>query len=276
MEVLLWQGFARQRMPESAPSPLLRSSDRLAGKNAVVFGGGGGKEGIGVGQAAALGYAAAGARVAVVDASRENAERTAERIAGAVVITADVLDEASVAEAIDMAAETFGSIDILHNNVGIPMTGEFTGFSAADWTRGFAINCIGAATTMRLAIEHLLRSRGAIINVSSVASIRHTGINYPIYNASKAALDQLTVAVALEYAGRGIRANAILPGLLDTEMGRSLASPDDLAERDRRSPTGLQGTVWDIANAAVFLASDEARYINGHLLIVDGGLSKRA
>jgi NAD(P)-dependent dehydrogenase (short-subunit alcohol dehydrogenase family) len=101
-------------------------------------------------------------------------------------------------------------------------------------------------------------------------------MNYPIYNASKAALDQLTVAVALEFAGRGVRANAILPGLLDTEMGRSLASADDLAARDRRSPTGLQGNVWDVANAAVFLASDEARYINGHLLVVDGGLSRRA
>lgn len=251
-------------------------STRLAGKHAIVFGGGGSEAGTGVGQAAALAYAAAGARVAIVDARRENAERTAQRIDGAIVIAADILDEAAVALAVAEAARAFGSIDILHNNVGVPMAGDFDVFSAADWAHGLAINCIGAATTMRLSMEHLLRTGGAIVNVSSIASIRHTGMNYPIYNASKAALDQLTVAVALEYAARGIRANAILPGLLDTEMGRSLAEPGDLAARDRRSPTGFQGNVWDVANAAVFLASDEARYINGHLLVVDGGLSRRA
>jgi NAD(P)-dependent dehydrogenase (short-subunit alcohol dehydrogenase family) len=129
---------------------------------------------------------------------------------------------------------------------------------------------------MREALPHLVRSRGAIVNVSSIASIRHTGINYAIYNASKAALDQLTVAVALEYAASGVRANAILPGLLDTEMGRGLASDEDIAERDRRSPTGKQGDVWDVANASIFLASEEARYINAHLLVVDGGLSRRS
>lgn len=261
-------------MSDAMVSP--RPSDRLAGKNAIVFGGGGSEAGTGVGQAAALAYAAAGARVAIVDLALENAERTAARIDGAIVIAADILDEASVAIAVAEAVRAFGSIDILHNNVGVPMAGDFNAFSAADWMHGLAVNCVGAATTMRLAMDHLLRSRGTIVNVSSVASIRHTGMNYPIYNASKAALDQLTVAVALEFAGRGVRANAILPGLLDTEMGRSLASADDLAARDRRSPTGVQGNVWDVANAAVFLASDEARYINGHLLVVDGGLSRRA
>lgn len=242
----------------------------------MVFGGGGSAAGTGVGQAAAMAYAAAGARVVIVDYCIENARRTAGLVRDAVVVKADILDEQSVVRAVEEAAAALGGIDILHNNVGIPMSGDFTSFSAADWTRGFAVNCVGAATTMRAAMDHLVHSRGAIVNVSSVASIRHTGINYPIYNASKAALDQLTVAVALEYAHRGIRANAILPGLLDTEMGRSLASPGDLAARDRRSPTGRQGNVWDIANAAVFLASDEAHYINGHLLVVDGGLSRRA
>lgn len=263
-------------MADAGNFPCLRQSDRLAGKRAIVFGGGGGEVGTGVGQAAALAYAAAGARVAIVDARRENAQRTADRIDGALAITANILDEASVAHAIAEVSGALGSIDILHNNVGVPITGEFTSFSATDWAHGLAVNCIGAATTMRIAMEHLLRSRGSIVNVSSIASIRHTGINYPIYNTSKAALDQLTVSVALEYAARGVRANAILPGLLDTEMGRSLASADDVAARDRRSPTGSQGNVWDVAHAAVFLASEEARYINGHLLVVDGGLSRRA
>jgi NAD(P)-dependent dehydrogenase (short-subunit alcohol dehydrogenase family) len=250
-------------------------SERLAGKSAVVFGGGA-AGGLGVGQAAAIAYAAAGARVAVVDASLANAERTVAQIAGAKAIRADITDEESVREAIARAADLFGTIDILHNNVGVPMAGPFASFSMADWMKGFSLNCVGAASTMREALPHLVRSRGAIVNVSSIASIRHTGINYAIYNASKAALDQLTVAVALEYAASGVRANAILPGLLDTEMGRGLASDEDIAERDRRSPTGKQGDVWDVANASIFLASEEARYINAHLLVVDGGLSRRS
>jgi len=253
----------------------VRKSDRLAGKIAVVFGGGS-TAGLGVGQAAAIAYAAAGARVAVVDASIVNAERTSAQIAGAKAIAADITDEASVLAAIEDVVDSFGAIDILHNNVGVPMAGSFSTFSAADWMRGFSVNCIGAACTMRAAMPHLLHTRGSIVNVSSIAAIRHTGMNYAIYNASKAALDQLTVAVALEYAAQGIRANAILPGLLDTEMGRGLSSLEDLNERDSRSPTGKQGDVWDVANAAIFLASDEARYINAHLLVVDGGLSRRA
>lgn len=256
-------------------APSVIPSGRLAGKIAVVFGGGS-AAGVGVGQAAAIAYAAAGANVAVVDASCENAERTVAQIPGAKAIAADVTDETSVRSAIAQVTERFGSIDILHNNVGVPMAGDFANFGMADWMRGFALNCVGAACTMREAMPHLLRSRGAIVNVSSIASIRHTGINYAIYNASKAALDQLTVAVALEYAALGVRANAILPGLLDTEMGRGLASDGAIAERDRRSPTGAQGNVWDVANAAVFLASNEASYINAHLLVVDGGLSRRA
>jgi NAD(P)-dependent dehydrogenase (short-subunit alcohol dehydrogenase family) len=253
----------------------INQSDRLAGKIAAVFGGGS-ANGLGVGQAAAIAYAAAGARVAVIDASLANAERAAGQIAGATAIAADITDEASVRAAIARTVETYGALDILHNNVGVPMAGAFTDFSAADWMRGFSLNCVGAASTMREALPHLLVSRGAIVNVSSIAGIRYTGINYAIYNASKAALDQLTIAVALEYAAHGIRANAILPGLLDTEMGRGLATADDIAERDRRCPTGKQGDVWDVAHAAIFLASDEARYINGHLLVVDGGLSRRA
>ncbi|MDR6511558.1 NAD(P)-dependent dehydrogenase (short-subunit alcohol dehydrogenase family) [Novosphingobium capsulatum] len=212
----------------------------------------------------------------MVDAAIGNARRTAAQIGGAKAIAADITDESSVATAIDEVVAAFGRIDILHNNVGVPMAGNFSSFSAADWMRGFSLNCIGAACTMRSAMPHLLRSHGSIVNVSSIAAIRYTGMNYAIYNASKAALDQLTVAVALEYAAQGIRANAILPGLLDTEMGRGLVSPDAVDERDKRSPTGKQGDVWDVANAAIFLASDEARYINAHLLVVDGGLSRRA
>ncbi|MCH7628165.1 MAG: SDR family oxidoreductase [Proteobacteria bacterium] len=247
-------------------------SNRLDGTVAVVFGGGSPGAGISVGQAAAIAYAEAGARVAVVDAVLANAQRTADLMAGCEVLQADITLEDDVGSAIAAVVARLGRIDILHNNVGVPIAGDFQALDQSAWQRGMALNCIGAATTMRMAMPHLIDSGGAIVNVSSVAAIRHTGMNYAIYNASKAALDQLTIATALEYAARGVRANAILPGLLDTQMGRGLATGDD---RNSRSPTGWQGDVWDVANAAVFLASQEARYVNGHLLVVDGGLSRR-
>lgn len=250
-------------------------SERLAGRTCVVFGGGAPNGGMSVGQAAALAYAAAGAEVVIVDAHAENGRRTADLIGNALVVEADVTNDAMVEQAIRQAVARHGRLHVLHNNVGVPMAGNFDMLSHEQWTRGMALNCIGAALTMRHALPHLIETRGVIVNVSSIAAVRHTGMNYAIYNASKAALDQMTIAVALEYASRGVRANAILPGLLDTDMGRSLADPDDLSARNRRSPTGEQGDVWDVAHAAVFLASDEARYINGHLLVVDGGLSRR-
>jgi NAD(P)-dependent dehydrogenase (short-subunit alcohol dehydrogenase family) len=244
----------------------------LTGAVAVVFGGGNPGSGINVGQAAAVAYAAAGAEVVVVDAVLANAERTAQFLPSCRILQADITSESSVAEAIEEIVAKFGRIDVLHNNVGVPIIGDFESLGQSVWQRGFALNCVGAATTMRLAMPHLVAAHGAIVNVSSVAAIRHTGMNYAVYNASKAALDQLTIAVAIEYAGRGVRANAILPGLIDSDMGRGLSNVD---ERNKRSPSGQQGDVWDVANAAVFLASQEARYVNGHLLVVDGGLSRR-
>jgi len=256
-------------------------SERLTDGIALVFGGGAPSEAMTIGQASAVAYALAGARVVIADLALENAERSAAMIRSlggeALACSADVIDELSVAEAVARTIDRFGRIDVLHNNVGLPMARAFDDYGLADWERGLRINCIGAASTIRLALPHLLESEGAIVNVSSVAAIRHTGMNYAVYNASKGALDQLTVAVALEYAHRGLRANAILPGLIDTEMGRGLGQDagDTLAHRARKSPTGRQGDVWDVANAAVFLASAEAKYINGHLLVVDGGLTRR-
>lgn len=247
-------------------------SNRLKGAVAIVFGGGSPSTGMNVGQAAAVAYAAAGACVVVVDAVLDNAKRTADLISDCKIFEADITSETDVSDVVGRVVEDYGRIDILHNNVGVPIVGNFDSLGQGDWERGMSLNCIGAATTMRMSMPHLIESRGAIINVSSIASIRHTGMNYAVYNASKAALDQLTVAAAIEYASRGVRANAILPGLLDTDMGRGLSNID---ERNKRCPTGQQGDVWDVANAAVFLASQEARYVNGHLLVVDGGLSRR-
>ena len=149
-------------------------------------------------------------------------------------------------------------------------------------TRRTPINARSFFLTIKHAIPHMLRQgRGAIVNVSSVGSIRWTGLSYLAYATSKAVVNQLTQSVALEYAAQGIRCNAVLPGLLDTPLvqtGLAAAYGGDLdaarAARDAQSPTGKMGDAWDVAYASLYLASDEAKYVNGHLLVVDGGLSR--
>jgi NAD(P)-dependent dehydrogenase (short-subunit alcohol dehydrogenase family) len=153
----------------------------------------------------------------------------------------------------------------------------------AEWQRAFAIN----VDTVFLTAKHVLpvmlgQQRGAIVNVSSVAGLRDVGYPYPAYMASKAAVNQVTVSLALAHAREGIRANAVAPGFMDTPLvRRQLHSQADsidelLATRHDASPTGRMGTCWDVANAALFLASDEAAYINGVCLPVDGGLTMRS
>lgn len=267
---------------ESLPGHAPRRGDKLRDHVVVVYGGGSRDDTVSVGQAAAYAYACAGAKVVVVDRDVENADRTQQLLehtgAECLALQADVTDVRSVACATNEVIAAFGRIDVLHNNVGVPQIADFSTSVGSDWLKGLQLNLLGAANTIRSALPHLLAThRGVVINISSIAAIRHTGMNYSIYSASKAALNQLTVALALEYAAQGLRANAILPGLLNTGMGRSLAGKEQspAISRAERSPTKFEGDAWDVANAAVYLASHEARYVNGHLLVVDGGLSAR-
>ncbi len=151
----------------------------------------------------------------------------------------------------------------------------------AEWRAAVSINLDSAFLGAKATLPHLVQSRGSMINFSSTGSIRWTGYPYPAYAASKAAVNQLTRSLALQYADRGVRVNAILAGLIDTPLVyRELSAGQDAstvrAERAAKSPTGAMGTAQDVANAALFLASDESAYITGTLLPVDGGLHVRA
>jgi NAD(P)-dependent dehydrogenase (short-subunit alcohol dehydrogenase family) len=258
-------------------------STRLAGRRAALFGAGSSGPGWGNGKAAAVAYARAGAAVACIDLVRAAAEETAGIIAAeggrAVALAADVTDEASVAAAVAEAAAALGGLDLLHNNVGHAAMGGPEALDLAAWRRAFDLNLNGAYLAIRHALPHLKAAGrpAAIVNVSSLAAIRWTGYPYAAYMAAKAALNQLTVAVALEYARAGIRANAIMPGKMDTPLiyrqiaGQYASAAEMVRQRNESCPMGRMGTAWDVANAAVFLASDEAGYITGQCLAVDGG-----
>jgi len=258
----------------------------LEGRTALVFGAGSSGPGWGNGKASAVAYARAGARVCAVDLELARARETADLIEGeggtALALEADVADSAAVKSAVDQTVAQFGGIDILHNNVGINRPGDPVSMSEADWD--LSIDC--NLKSVFLACKHVLpvmlrQGRGAIINISSILSVRISRYDQVAYYASKAGVDHLTRSVAVRYANRGIRCNAIQPGLIHTPLlyqnkqvvidahGSIEAMVSD---RDAASPTGKMGEAWDIANAAVFLASDRASYINGVILPVDGSL----
>jgi NAD(P)-dependent dehydrogenase (short-subunit alcohol dehydrogenase family) len=254
----------------------------LEGRIVVVFGAGSSGPGLSNGEAAALAYAQAGAVVATVDRIQAEAGRVAGRITAgggqALAVTADVTVESEVIEAIGQVVSVLGIPHVLHNNVGATLLGEITELDLEAWNRGLAVNLTGAYLTCRHTIPLMKQAgRGAIVNVSSLSAIRDTGYVYPVYSAAKAGLNQLTVSLALTYARHGIRANAILPGVIETPMvsQQLTGDPGELAARHELSPTGRMGTPQDVANAAVFLASDRAAYINGVCLPVDGGMSAR-
>jgi NAD(P)-dependent dehydrogenase (short-subunit alcohol dehydrogenase family) len=259
---------------------------RLRGKIAIVVGAGQSPgEGMGNGRATVLRFAREGASVLAVDRDLGSAEETAALVAkegGACVpFAADVTKEATLAAAVAAAQERFGRIDILHNNVGVSIAGgdapplEIT---EEAFDRICAINLRGTVMAVKHVLPIMRRQRsGVIINISSVAAWE----NYPYvaYKATKAAMIAFTQQVAIQNAEFGIRANVILPGLMDTPMAvdtRARASGKSRAEvaagRDAKVPLrGRMGTAWDVANAALFLASDEANFITGVALPVDGG-----
>jgi NAD(P)-dependent dehydrogenase (short-subunit alcohol dehydrogenase family) len=259
---------------------------RLEGKIAIVVGAGQSPgEGMGNGRATVLRFAREGAKVLAVDRNLASAEDTAAlaRKEGGecVACEADVTKERTLAAAISTALDRWSRVDILHNNVGVSIAGGDASpleITEEAFDRIAAINLRGTI----IACKHVLpvmrrQGSGVIINISSVAAWE----NYPFvaYKATKAGMIAYTQQIAIQNASFGIRANVILPGLMDTPMAvdtRARASgrarAEVAAERDARVPLrGRMGTAWDVANAALFLASDEASFITGVSLPVDGG-----
>ena len=258
--------------------------NRLQDRVALVFGAGASGAGWSNGKAAAVSYAREGALVVAVDREEQAARETAEFIESehhhALAVQADVTDMQSIQSAVAKAMREFGRIDILHNNVGSTVMGGPVELDEASFHRSMDLNLGSVFRTSKAVLPHMIEQRrGVVINISSLASIRWTGYPYFAYYAAKAAVNQATVALAVQYAQHGIRANAVLPGAVDTpliyrEISSQYSSVEEMrAARDRAVPLGKMGTAWDIANAAVFLASDEAKFITGVCLPVDGGQS---
>jgi NAD(P)-dependent dehydrogenase (short-subunit alcohol dehydrogenase family) len=250
---------------------------RLQGRVVLVTGAGSAGSGAGTGSAIAHLFALEGARVALIDRERARAEHTLAMIAegggSAHVLEGDITNAATCEGLVAAAAERFGGLDILVNNVGVASGTRLEDQGEADWHRILNVNLTGAMLMTRSALPHLKQHRrGCIVNIASLAGLVAVGGSVA-YGASKAGLIQLTRDVALQYGPEGIRANVIVPGHIFTPMTDGMF--DEAARELRRkiAPLGLVGDAWDVAQAALFLASDEARFVSGACLPVDGGVS---
>ena len=252
----------------------------LTGKVAIVTGGGAAGDGIGNGRAAAILLAKAGARVVVVDRDGALAKRTVEMIgeAGgeAIALEADVTRSADCAAMVKAAVDRFGRLDLLDNNIGIGSRGSVVDESEESWHRVMQVN----VDTMFLAAKHAIPAMrkaggGAIVNVSSISALRPRGLT--AYSVSKSAVIGLTKAMAADHGREGIRVNCVAPGPVYTPMVYGRGMSEGARERRKQaSLLGIEGTGWDIGHAVRFLLSDYARYITGHVLVVDGGTTVTA
>lgn len=262
------------------PDPAPPDGRRLEHKVAIVTGAGSVGDGIGNGRATAILFAREGARVLLVDRDTDAAQATLDHITAeggeAAVHQADVTAPEDCQAMVRAAVDRWGGLHILHNNVGIGSRGSIVDTALDDWNRVLHVNVTGMMLASRAAVPAIADAGGgAIINISSIAAMRARGLT--AYSTSKGAVIALTQAMAVDHAPQGIRVNCIAPGPVYTPMvGAGRGMPDDLRERRRlASLLEIEGTGWDIGYAGLFLASDQARYITGVVLPVDGGVLLR-
>lgn len=246
--------------------------NRFEGKAVLVTG-----AASGIGRATAERLASEGAKVLACDINAELLNKEVEAwVAKGYAVSARVLnvtDSADCAATVADAVAKFGKLDVLCNIAGTLMFKNFTEFTDAEWARVFAINVNGPFAMCRAAIPHLLETRGNIINISSAAGLVGSPYN-AAYAASKGAVLMLSKALAVEYASKGVRVNAVCPGHVHTPMTQGLMPPEgaDYSIFGRLSPLLLPGAEpAEIAGAIAYLASDEARFVTGSTFVIDGG-----
>jgi NAD(P)-dependent dehydrogenase (short-subunit alcohol dehydrogenase family) len=274
----------REKLPEGR--------NRLIGKVALVIGGGSIGPGWGNGKAAAVLYALEGAKVLVADTRQEAADETVGiiRAAGgkALAAVADAADEESVTELVTTCMVNYGRIDVLHNNVGGQGTGRsLKTITVADWNATLTRNLTSAMLSCRAVVPIMeAQGSGSIINISSIASLRHLNVPTAVYAAAKGGLNEFSKNIALQHAPKGIRVNCVLPGYIDTpfihrqiggrpnyEIKGFKTGEEYSAARNEVIPLRRMGTAWDVAYACLFLASDESSYITATTIVVDGGVT---
>jgi len=261
-------------------------SGRLEGKVAIVVGAGSTPgETMGNGRATSILFAREGASVMLVDRRLDSAQETKKTIDAeggeSFAFEADIIRAADCKRMAEACVEKYGKIDILHNNVGIGEGGGPVELSEEDWDKVVDTNLKSMFLTCKYVLPYMEKQgSGAIINISSMAAVRFAPYPMLPYSASKAGVNALTRSVAMQYAHQGIRSNAIMPGLINTPMAiegisvrLGIDKEDLIRMRDAAVPMNHMGEAWDVAYAALFLASEEAKYITGVILPVDGGLS---
>jgi len=250
---------------------------RLEDKVIIVAGAGTQGQGLGNGKAAAVQFAREGASVLCVDKNKAAAEDTAgfikEEGGTAEACAADIVDAAACKYVVEACLDRFKKIDVLHNNVGIPTMLEIVDAAEEVWDHAFSINVKGMFLMCRQVLPYMIKGGGgAIINVSSVAAIR----SFPdaAYMSTKGAVNSLTLYIAGRYGRHNVRANALLLGFIDTPLARPAWEDERVKKINlRQVPMRRFASPWEAAKVAAFLASDDASYVNGAILPVDGGLS---
>jgi NAD(P)-dependent dehydrogenase (short-subunit alcohol dehydrogenase family) len=244
---------------------------RLKGKVAIVTGGSSG-----IGRASAELFAREGARVVVADYNADAGRATVETIKGAggdaIFVQVDVSDAAQVRDMVQTALDTYGGIDILLNNAGILLFGTVLDTEEKDWRRVMDINLTGTFLVCKAVLPHMIqRGGGSIINLTSSTGAHDAGPNTAAYVTSKGGVALMTRAMAIDHAKDHVRVNAVAPGPTDTPMLRDALSLEQLAAFAATFPMGRLGRPEELANAILFLASDDASFVTGAILAVDGG-----